>query len=289
MTKRAPKHHELPRFYLSGFAEPGTSFVWVYERGLPYKPGSKYVNNPRRTGLNHAGLRHDGYAARDREGRQHFDFEIEFQKREHLADDAIRRVRQFQTLTVADKRVLSEYIALIWRRGGGQEQQIREMGERYLGDVPFDSVARHFADKGQFEDALQTLEAKAWYASNDGKIEWLRESILSHFSRVVTIFSGLRWSLLRSPENAYFVSSDTPVVYDRGRGIRVSPVRFPFSSDVLLLASWERGEDLAWIQATEAQVTAANDEIIASAVRHVYARRCDEWILRTSGSGRSDT
>lgn len=91
MAKRSHDHHELPRYYLSGFAEPGTSFVWVFERGAPYRLGVKYGNNPRRTGLRKAGLRFDGYVAWHRDGRQHFEFEREFQKRERPADDSVPR------------------------------------------------------------------------------------------------------------------------------------------------------------------------------------------------------
>jgi hypothetical protein len=42
-----PKHHELPELYLKGFCEPGTSFVWVFEKGKPFSPGLKRgKNNP---------------------------------------------------------------------------------------------------------------------------------------------------------------------------------------------------------------------------------------------------
>ena len=63
MPKHKPSLHEIPKFYLKGFCDSGTSFLWVFERNKPFIPGQKCrKNNPTQRGIKTIGLRSDGYA-----------------------------------------------------------------------------------------------------------------------------------------------------------------------------------------------------------------------------------
>jgi hypothetical protein len=278
MKRQRRKHHQWPRYYLGGFSEPATSFIWVFERGAPYQPGKKHGNNPRRTGLGNVGLRRDGYAAWRRDGQRHFDVESELQKKERQADDAIRRLRSFERPSSTDKTILAEYIALMWRRGGAGEQQVRSIVERQLNNAGLDRIARRYADAGRFAEAGQFLQDHEWFATAHGVTERHYETILSPFSQVRDVFTSLRWALLRAPTGEHFVTCDAPVVYDSNRGLKSSPLRFPISRDVLIVATMTDGDDLQWLDPSEDEMRAANIAIIGAADREVYASRPDEWI-----------
>ena len=283
---RTPKHHELPRYYLRGFSEGTTSFVWVFERGVAYRPGRKYGNNPRRLGLREAGLRADGYVAWHRDGRRHFRFETALQKQERVADDTIRRVREFEQIDRKHKEILARYIGLMWRRLGVGETLIGSILERHVQQTPFRETAWHFAAAGKFEDARKTLEEFDWLRSPPGQTEFLRETILNPFDKLHAVFMGLNWVFQRTSSDAHFVTCDMPVISNAELGVRRSPLLFPISDRVLLVATSSDEQDLAWRQVSHEECRALNRVVIASASRYVYASSPDEWIYQYLVQGR---
>jgi hypothetical protein len=280
VSNRMPRHHELPRYYLRGFCEPSTSFVWVFERGGQYAPGVKYGNNPRKLGLRKAGLRPDGYIAWNRDGTPHFKFERALQQQERVADHAIAKAREFQLIDVQDKVLLARYIALIWRRNCTQEADILRIVEAHVAESNLPLVASKFANVGKFCDARGILEEMAWLQSEAGKTELLRETILSAFDLVHGAFMQLKWVFWRAVGNIPFVTCDGPVAYDRAEGLKRSPLLFPISQHVLLVATWSGGEDLVWKDASAVDALHFNEAVISRATRYVYASSADRGIQR---------
>jgi hypothetical protein len=273
-------HHELPRYYLQAFGEPFTSFIWVFERGGAYSPGTKYGNNPRKRGLNDAGLRPDGYAAFTRSGKRHFAYEQALQAQEHLADDVIRRARAFETVTTEDKSALARYIALMWRRVSAQDPVMKSMVDRHFDTRSLRMAARKYADAGMFYDARKLGEEAEWYQTDHGNIEMQRDLVLSSFDQFCGVLLGLRWEFYRTREPHYFITTDVPVAYDREVGVRRSPLHFPLSRSVLLVATSSGHADLVWRQADAAAVEAFNRTILSHAANLAYASAPDEWIQR---------
>ena len=280
MPKSQPAHHELPQYYLSGFTEPGTSFIWEFERNAPYLPGTKYGNNPRKRGVSQVGIRPDGYAAFSRDGKRHFDFELALQKQEVLADDAIRKARSFESLSLADKSAIAGYAVLMWKRVSSQNVMLRSLVEQHFDIAALDVGARAFANVGKFSDARLLLDDAAWYRSELGKMELSRETLVSEFDQVRSALFNLTWIFYRASGADHFITSDVPVTYDRAAGLRNSPLYFPLSREVLLVASWTGADDLALRQTDPEEVRAINTFVVTHADRHVYASKSDEWIQR---------
>lgn len=109
------KHHITPAFYLRGFTCPEKerqSFVWVYKRGLPYKPG--YI----KTGVYNLGQRpvtvtafewdYYGFEKTDGSGWDYETYENALQKIEEAAKPAIQSLRRHEMVGDAD-RILLRY------------------------------------------------------------------------------------------------------------------------------------------------------------------------------------
>src|SRR3954447_4801493 len=105
------KHHEIQEHYLRSFCEPGTSFVWIFGKDMPFSPGGKYgVDNPCRRGVGVTSLRWDEYAVRRRDGKKSYLYESELSKQEQKTTEIFRKVLTFTKIDAADKGVLADYI-----------------------------------------------------------------------------------------------------------------------------------------------------------------------------------
>lgn len=128
------EHHAIPRFYLSGFAHAGSSFVWAYRRGRPYSPGKKKGrDNPYLAALGVTTTERDRYTVVDLNGTRHFNLiEDMMREWEEFGKPAIIRIRERQALNHADKERLARYIGCMWRRVEKHEQSATEIYQREL-------------------------------------------------------------------------------------------------------------------------------------------------------------
>lgn len=117
------KHHITPAFYLRGFtcAEQGRqSFIGVYERGQPYKPGyiKTGVYNPCQRPVTATGFQWDYYAFEkpDGSGWDYDTYENHLQKVEEAAKPAIQRLRRHEIVEGADRMALATYMAVMIKR-----------------------------------------------------------------------------------------------------------------------------------------------------------------------------
>jgi hypothetical protein len=276
-----PNHHELPTYYLRGFVEAGTSFVWAYTRGAPFNPGTKFGNSPRRQGLRVTAIRADGYVAWTRDGRTHYDYEGALQRKERKADEVIAKVRSFGSVDRAEKEVLARYIGLTWRRLRERDVQILPVWERELAKSRLPEDAWRLAIAGKVDDARGLLNELRWMRTAQGKVDLLRETMMSDFSMVQDILLQLRWTFYRCPEDEYFITSDVAVTYDRAAGLRQSPLLFPLSSQVMLVGTRWGESDLTWEEASRENTRKFNAMVMFSANKHVFGPRPDEWISST--------
>ncbi len=90
------KHHKVPRYYLKGFVEKeGEPFVWVYRKGLHYRPGRvRFKYNPYRDSINFVGSEIDYYASTSSDGVVDYDtYENILEKLEKPADPVIENAQ----------------------------------------------------------------------------------------------------------------------------------------------------------------------------------------------------
>jgi hypothetical protein len=274
-----PKHHELPQLYLKGFCQPGTSFVWVFEKGKPFAPGLKASkNNPYRGGIRVTALRKDGYAARGADGKVHFDYERKLHEKETLANSVLRKVRSHEPITADEKEMLARYIGLMMKRLTHRDEQSRPRMADILANSKMHGVARELAYAGQFGKARELMDAMAKLQTHHGTTGLLRESMLMDFDKVHGAIVGMPWRFLIAAPERYFVTTDNPVVFDTYQGLRNSPLLFPIGCSVLLDASRFNTRDLEYEPATRDQTRHMNAMMISQAHRHVYAPQADRWV-----------
>lgn len=210
-----PKHHELPKLYLKGFCQPRTSFLWVFEKGKSFAPGLKTrKNNPYRGGINVTALRKDGYAARAADGRVHYEYERKLHDKETFADSVLRKVRNQEPISWAEKETLARYIGLMIKRLSRRDEQARPRMADILAKSEMHGLARELAYAGQFGKARELMDAMEKLESHDGTTGLLRESMLMDFDQVHGAIVGMQWRFLIAASDRYFVTTDNPVVFD---------------------------------------------------------------------------
>ncbi len=275
-----PDLHELPRLYLRGFCAQGSSRLWVYRLGMAFHPGHKpYVHNPVLRGLRQVALRRDRYAARDRAGNLHYEYEKRLQQQEHLADEVLGRVRDLRPIDDAGKVTLARYALLTLRRLTSRDTALRGTMPSTGILSPQAEVARELALRGRFSESKAVLNTVAWYATAMGEVELLRESMLQSLPRVEALLLGRRWQFLIRPYDGFFVTCDRPVVFD-SRGLRYSSLLFPLSSRVMLEAgvSDPTVRDLSYREVDAAELERLNFLVLYHAQREVYSPSPEEWV-----------
>lgn len=265
-----PRNHELPRYYLRDFCSPEIrGHIWVFERNEPFKPGKRRArDNPHPLGINQAGLHPKGYG----------EYESALQKREHSADEAIRKVRASQPIDVSEKEILARYISLTWRRLTDRENDLRPILERRIREMRLKGVARQLADHGLFRGAREVLRVHDWIESDAGKTELVRESILLNHEKVHTLIMGRPWRFIKAAVKHYFVTTDAPVVFDRTLGLQASSLLFPIGRNVMLRINPLGDGDMAYEVATTDETQKLNAMVIMHARRQIYSPYPDQWI-----------
>lgn len=283
---KLPKNHELPKHYLRGFCEPGTSFLWVFQKGLTFFPGLKRgKNNPYRGGIHVTALREDGYGARGKDGRIHYQYETKLQQKETLADALLVKVRNQEPITLADKQVLARYIGLMMRRLSKRDENLRPQVRENVAKSELHGVARELAYAGKFGRPHELMDALEKLQTDDGMTPILRESMTEDFGPTHDAIVGIPWRFLVAAPNRYFVTTDNPVVYDRHQGLKNSPLFFPISSSVMLDVSRFNPDDLFYENASVLDTRKFNAMVMMQADAEIYSSRPDEWIQASWADG----
>jgi hypothetical protein len=283
MAAKRRRHHEIQEYYLRGFCELGTSFVWIFDRNRPFSPGGKYgVNNPCRRGVGVTALRSDEYAARTRAGKKDYLYELELNKQEQPATEVMRKIAAFGEIGAADKCILAAYIFLTLKRVTRRDDEMRQKVREALAKMTAErrnEVLRQAA-AGQFASANQLQKELGYWESEDAETVLLRESMIGQVGLVHQALMAKAWQFVRAAPEDFFVTSDNPVVFDRSLGLRLATLLFPLTQNVVLVADGSGGEDLVYRDSSPDETRKVNSMIIMSAEREVYSPRADESIHR---------
>lgn len=272
------EHHAVPRLYLSGFTQPGTSFVWAYKRGRRYSPGKKKGrDNPYLAGIGVTTTKRDRYTVVDLSGTRHFNLIEDLMREwEELGRPALLRVREGQLLEPDDKVRLARYIGCMWKRVDKHERSASEIYEREL--AKWQPLPHLLANLGLFGWASEAERALQFVQSEDGRKYTLLRGAVDPLQDMHAGLIKMRWHILRAPVGSYFVTSDAPVVFSEVGGLRNSSLGFPLSSGMALLANWTVGDDVIEVAATPEQVRSFNVAIINAAQEEVFASFNEPWV-----------
>jgi hypothetical protein len=138
---------------------------------------------------------------------------------------------------------------------------------------------------GNFAKARELMEEMERLQTHDGTTGLLRESMLMDFDNVHAAMMRLPWRFAIAAPGRYFVTTDSPVVFDRHQGLRNSPLMFPLSSSVILDAWWMHAQDLAYAQLSVAETRHLNAMVISQSDKVVYSPRPDQWVQDGATNG----
>jgi hypothetical protein len=297
MTTPKRKHHITPAFYLRGFSclEPEKqSFIWVYERGQPFKPGymKTGVYNPCQRPINATGFEWDYYAYEkpDGGGWDYDTFEDALQKIEEAAKPAIQRLRRHELVEGADRMALATYMAVIIKRVPRRREWADEMWPAFIRE--FEEGAKVTEQLDTHEQATSPSDTKRLANIARLRAEYLAimnqyknaENIPRHIllpilisqSKIPPALNAMTWRLLVCDKDEFFLTSDNPVWFDEQRGIgnQRLEVSFPISSEAALVISRKAVAEGVF-RAGKRVVDEVNRRSAMRATRHLYGCRAE--------------
>jgi hypothetical protein len=296
------KHHITPALYLRGFtcAEQGRqSFIWVYERSLPYKPGymKKGFYNPCQRPVTATGFEWDYYAFEKPNGSgwDYETYENALEKIEEAAKPAIQRLRRHELVEGDDRMAMATYITLMIKRvqrrrewaDGRWLEFIREFEQGAKVLEQLDAHERN-TDPSDTKRLANIARARAEYTglmnqykSADSIPRHILLPILISQSKIPPALNDLTWRLLVCDENDFFLTSDNPLWFDEDQGIgnQRLEVSFPVSSDTVLVITRKAVAEGVF-GAGRHVVEEVNRRSASRATRYLYGRQAEAWAVK---------
>ena len=296
MGENKRKHHTLPERYLRGFAEPDTSFIWVFRRETPYQPGHKKGrDNPYRDGVRVTSAVRDRHAVRRAtDGSVDFNtYENEFEKLEKKVECVWPLLEKKQPIQDEHKQLFAEYMSHFIRRTDSRMNDVKKLIKSETNLFPWDQVVLNHAENGRFAEAIAISKDESYYRSEDGQKLISLKSAIEPYRQLEQELLARKWEFAVATTDAaagmFFLTSDNPVFYNRHLGVRGDAVMFPLRRDLCLvispvLATKSKG-DLAYISYPDEMIRMLNAMTIQFATKEVYSSSSDKWVWDVLNSG----
>jgi hypothetical protein len=299
------KHHITPAFYLRGFTCPEEgrrSFIWVYERGLPYKPGyiKTGVYNPCQRPVTATGFEWDYYAFEkpDGSGWDYETYENHLEKIEDAAKPAILRLRRHELVEGADRMALATYMAVMLKRVQRRRDWADGMWPEFIRE--FEQGSKVLEQLDAYEkntspsDTKRLANIARMRAEYTGLMNQYKSAhsiprhillpILTGQSKIPPALHDMNWRLLVCDKGEFFLTSDNPLWFDEQRGIGSQrlEVLFPVSSDAVLVITRKAVAEGVF-GAGRHVVEEVNRRSATRATRYLYGRQPEAWAVKLLG------
>jgi hypothetical protein len=283
--------HYVPQSYLKRFTIDGEkSLIWSFD-----KENFEFKNS---TSSIHKICAEDYYYYQQDEtnGFDHITLEDGLSAIEKVGNDILDKIENVSAMPFAyisekERSELSFYISLMLTRGPAFRDCINELHGNIV-SITF----QHMLAAGNFPEMPEDL-SKA--IKKKGLENVIKPHVFSSVSlqamieaaRQISISMLVKnWTLMVSPKNHKFVTSDTPVsfvsatgmVKELGPGHPDAKIVFPISKKITLVISGQRSkEDLNFVVCDKIQTTCINQIIANTANKYVFCSEKHEWIPET--------
>jgi len=105
----------------------------------------------------------------------------------------------------------------------------------------------------------------------------ISKSMVTLHPIVHQILKSMSWTFYVAASGSYFVTSSTPVVFERSASLLNSSLLFPVSKNIALVATHDDKKDLEYINASSDDTVAINYYTITWA-SSVFSPKEDSWI-----------
>ena len=264
--------HYVPQYYLKGFSNREGKQIWVYDK----KERRKFVTQVKSI-ANVTGF----YSP---EVEQYLADTIEVP-----ANRVIRKIRNRGQVTDCDKGILAVYMAVMMKRVPKGKERLRELTpsvKEKLSQEIHERLTILASIQPEKASLIQRRESEIQeildkYSKEPPKEIWLDTIPPERSPLVVAALTGMTWRFLTFDDKPVFLTSDNPVFYftSIGMGKPESEVTFPISSHIVLWATWRTDLPEGYIAVTNQVVKEINRRTAKNALRYVFHRRDEYWIL----------
>lgn len=297
MNNPKHNHHVLPKLYLKGFViKQDEPFIWVYKRSEPYNPGSKRYNhngkssnNPYFETVTNAGAEWDFFADPQKDGAKDVEtFENILESLEKPADTIFKKLRAHQAITQVEKCIFSQYVILMQTRvWSGRERIKKQLPETLVSYEP----PKEFFEEINFKD---TPELRARWKEAADNLAMQPDFHINIHNRVAAVapdsfrvqaLQRMTWTFYVAPKSYSFFTGDDPVFIPKfGFGWNNSELSFPISTDVALIASWNKSMTEGFEEAKPQIVKEINRRTIGQASK-IYFSQNPDWVVTMLNKG----
>ncbi len=276
MEQTKKKHHYLPKFYLTGFADPKSNRLWVYEKGIPKIRPSSPTNEGCQK-FYHAFFTDD--SSKDTNTIESYLEQIETK-----TGCLLLSIDNRDRFTDDNKRDLGLFISFMLTRVPLFRNEIERMAAKHIDHVGLESAIANF--EASIRAFRETLGIELSFSSKDLlDLPSSRGSILSLTHMFSIAFSflpkllDLKWRFLFSNKGIGYITSDNPIYFysqDSG-GIGHDDLlnddiemTIPLSKKVCLLAK-RRDLQPGYGDAKNQSIKSINKRTLISAMARVYS------------------
>jgi hypothetical protein len=278
MTAReiATRQHSIPQFYQRRFITDNSGLIWVYEKD----------SEPRQMSVRNTAMAIDFYAFTKDNKFDNRTVEKGLEKMDSMGARIIHKLQKGQTLTDQERYNLSEFISVMWRRTAKHKEEAEQRAAAMMPDFfrhhDEEWLVRELEKRGvppgdgeiPFEDQRTKLtEVRSDYLARVPDFLFARNVVRqSIFERVLY---AMDWVYFKGTEDTDFLTSDNPVVFSKGTGLkdRNAVIIFPLSRTLLLQAMWISNYQGRFVQSQDTQIRTFNKYVVRNAHRQVYASK----------------
>lgn len=286
MLTQGPKrnHHILPKLYLKGFVErEGSPYVWEYRRNPSV--------NPARTTIGKRSSTRDYYAYIGDDCVTDFEsVENLLEQLEKPSDPIFKKIRSREEISRDEKYIFSFYMIQMIKRVPRARQRLGNLLPGATAAIEPEVRAKfNLPRTAATEEMLAAIFARTQTSGYHKKLH-LDVLKIPLSTRIAETLEAMTWRFFIAPDEHKFLTSDDPVFFDFGLGLKhtQAEVSFPISTDIALIASNWRGAREGFFDAPSQVVKELNRRAIFRAIERVYFHRSVNWIMRLFQKSRSD-
>jgi hypothetical protein len=260
------RHHFVGQHYLKAFTESiGSKYLWSYEKGTA-RVG--------RYSIRSVGFQRDLHTIRRADGsvdRTSVENEVSTGI-EQPAIPILEKIRAGDDIAPQEKWTMARYMCSQIRRVPRKVEKRRHMAPKVISDLALE-IERVWPEHLR-DVALKILNS---YTSN------LPDEVVLRFDPTPQLTNALfkmTWVFLVALGDRGFITSDDPVSFDEGIGVRhmQAEVTLPISTRLALWATWNSEyRDCRRIHTTNQMVDNINERTVLTAAKHIFYCAKEQW------------
>lgn len=263
--------HYIPQYYLRGFCQDSDRMIWVYdmkEERIFSANVSKIANV-----CNFYPTELEDYLS---------------QKIEGPANTVIKKIRDREDITPAEKSELAKYISVLWKRVPKGLNRIMLRAPKISNELRqkmHSELDREIAYNPAKADVLENRKLKIDRILEKNPQEfhtdvWHEMIRAEQTPRIIEAVNSMTWRFFYFDEYPAFTTCDSPVFIfeDIGVGHPESELSFPISSNVVLWATRRKNGSESYLQGTKPIIREMNRRTASMAVRYVFHSKKEKWL-----------